>query len=91
MSVSFNRDISPLLNNQCFKCHGGVKEAGELNLQFHDKPLGKGESGAMAIVPVNPDKSEFKLMAMKDLKPYESETTYAEPALEWCEVNRIGR
>ncbi|RYD33574.1 MAG: DUF1553 domain-containing protein [Verrucomicrobiaceae bacterium] len=57
--VEFNRDIRPILNNQCFKCHGGVKEAGGLNLQFRDLALKAGESGKTAIVPGKPEESEF--------------------------------
>ncbi len=57
--VQFNRDIRPLLNAHCFKCHGGVKEAGDLNLQFRERALKAGESGEIAIVPGQPEKSEF--------------------------------
>ncbi len=57
--VQFNRDIRPILNAVCFKCHGGVKEAGELNLQFRESALKAGESGEIAIVPGHPEKSEF--------------------------------
>lgn len=57
--VEFNRDIRPVLNNQCFKCHGGVKEAGGLNLQFRDLALKSGESGKTAIVPGKPEESEL--------------------------------
>ncbi|HEV7401657.1 MAG TPA: PSD1 and planctomycete cytochrome C domain-containing protein [Chthoniobacteraceae bacterium] len=57
--VQFNRDIRPILNAQCFKCHGGVKEAGGLNLQFRDRALQAGETGEVAIVPGHPEKSAF--------------------------------
>src|SRR5215218_3058574 len=57
--VQFNRDIRPILNAQCFKCHGGVKEAGGLNLQFREKALQAGETGEVAIVPGHPEKSAF--------------------------------
>src|SRR6476660_6406520 len=57
--VDFNRDIRPLLNAHCFKCHGGVKEAGGLNLQFRDRALQAGETGAIAIVPGQPEESAF--------------------------------
>jgi hypothetical protein len=57
--VRFNRDIRPLLGAHCFKCHGGVKEAGELNLQFRERALKGGESGEIAIVPGKPEASEF--------------------------------
>lgn len=58
-TVEFNRDIRPILNGQCFKCHGGVKEAGSLNLQFREQALKAGDSGKIAIVPGKPEESEF--------------------------------
>ncbi len=32
MTISFERDIKPLLKTYCFKCHGAEKQKGELNL-----------------------------------------------------------
>ncbi len=55
--VRFNRDVRPLLNTQCFKCHGGVKEAGGLNLQFRAEALLAGDSGIPGIVPGKPEES----------------------------------
>jgi hypothetical protein len=57
--VSFNRDIRPLLSENCLKCHGGVKEAGGLNLQFREEALKGGKSGTPAIVPGDPAKSQM--------------------------------
>lgn len=57
--IQFNRDIRPILNAHCIKCHGGVKEAGELNLQFRDQALKAGKSGEIAVVPGKPEESEF--------------------------------
>ncbi len=57
--VAFNRDIRPILNANCIKCHGGVKEAGGLNLQFREQALKAGETGEIAIVPGKPDESAF--------------------------------
>lgn len=57
--VSFNDDVRPILNEACFKCHSGVKEAGGLNLQFREQALGTGKSGARAIVPNRPEESAF--------------------------------
>jgi hypothetical protein len=57
--VSFNRQIRPLLAENCLKCHGGVKEAGELNLQFRDSALKGGKSHHPAVVPGKPEESEF--------------------------------
>jgi hypothetical protein len=57
--VSFNRQIRPILSERCIKCHGGVKEAGGLNLQFREWALKGGKSGTPAIVPGDPGKSEL--------------------------------
>ena len=58
-SVSFNEQIRPLLNEHCIKCHGGVKEAGDLDLLFRDAALHGGKSGLPAIVPGKPAASEM--------------------------------
>jgi hypothetical protein len=55
--VEFNREIRPILNAHCFKCHGGVKEAGDLNLQFREQALKAGETGEIAIAPGQPEAS----------------------------------
>ena len=33
-AVAFNRDVRPILNKNCVACHGGVKEAGDLNIDI---------------------------------------------------------
>ncbi len=57
--VQFNEQIRPLLNAHCVKCHGGVKEAGNLNLLFRDSALKGGKSGLPTIVPGKPRESEL--------------------------------
>jgi hypothetical protein len=57
--ISFNEQVRPLLNAQCIKCHGGVKEAGNLHLLFRDSALKGGKSGRPAIVPGKPKESEM--------------------------------
>ena len=56
--VHFNDQIRPLLNAHCVKCHGGVKEAGNLLLLLRDSALKGGKSGLPAIVPGKPEQSE---------------------------------
>lgn len=56
--VDFSRDIRPLLNKHCTPCHGGVKKAGNVSFLFREKALSAGKSGAIPIVPGEPEKSE---------------------------------
>ena len=56
--VDFNKDVRPLLNAQCLKCHGGVKKAGGISLLFRSEALKAGKSGKAAIVPGKPSASE---------------------------------
>jgi len=58
-TIRFNEDIRPLLNANCAKCHGGVKEAGGLDLLFRDLALKGGKSGLPAIVPGKSEESEL--------------------------------
>lgn len=55
-SVQYNRDIRPILNDNCFACHGpdsASREAG-LRLDVRDEAV-----DMMAIVPGDPDSSEM--------------------------------
>jgi mono/diheme cytochrome c family protein len=47
----FSRDIRPVLEQHCFKCHGSDKQKGGLRLDQKASVLKGGESGEPAIVP----------------------------------------
>src|SRR5207249_8428486 len=53
---SYNRDIRPVLSENCFYCHGpdANKRKGKLRLDLREEALGK-----KAIVPGKPNESEL--------------------------------
>ena len=55
-TIQFNRDIRPILSENCFACHGpdASKRAAELRLDQRDAAVAKG-----AFVPRKPDESEI--------------------------------
>ena len=60
---TYNRDIRPILSDNCFQCHGadaGSREA-RLRLDDRDAALKGGKSGLPAIVPGKPAESELIL------------------------------
>jgi hypothetical protein len=54
--VTFERDIAPLIEARCLKCHGGEKLEGGLDLRRRSLIEKGGDSGA-AMVPAKPDES----------------------------------
>src|SRR5690349_25106592 len=59
--VDFNRDIRPILSENCYKCHGPDDGARKSNLRFdiRSEPLKPTKSGQIPIVPFAPEKSEL--------------------------------
>src|SRR5213593_1078460 len=58
-AVSFNRDIRPIMADTCFRCHGPDKNArmAGMRLDIRDEALKPTRSGAVPIVPGDPDRS----------------------------------
>src|SRR6218665_773673 len=75
--ADFSADVKPILNSKCISCHGGVKAKGGFSLLFQEEAMGKTESGNPAIIPGDPDGSEFiRRLTAKDPEermPYKNE------------------
>src|SRR5207302_7919887 len=59
--VDFNREVRPILTENCFKCHGpddGARKA-KLRFDIRAEALKPAKSGAVPIVPGAPEKSEM--------------------------------
>src|SRR5436190_19333404 len=59
--IEFNRDIRPVLSDNCFACHGPDKNKRKSGLRLDDpeQPFQPSKSGDIAIVRGEPDKSEL--------------------------------
>ena len=59
--VDFNRDIRPVLSDNCFACHGPdvAKVKGGLRLDDRERALQPAKSGKVALVPGKPEASEL--------------------------------
>ncbi len=65
--ISYNKDIRPILNENCLTCHGGIKQLGDFSLLFEEDVYQPTESGKPAIVPGSKNKSElFKRISHGD-------------------------
>jgi hypothetical protein len=60
-AIDFNRDIRPILAENCLKCHGPDDEARKAKLRFDLQAEARkpAKSGNIAIVPGAPEKSEL--------------------------------
>ena len=66
--ISFSKDIQPLFQGTCWKCHGPAVQLSKLDLSSRESALKGGEGGA-ALVPGNAAKSRLYRMAAGLEKP----------------------
>jgi cytochrome c len=67
--VDFRRDIRPILEAKCYRCHGGTKKEGDLDMTSREGLLKGGNSGP-ALVPGNVEKSLMvELIEFEEMPP----------------------
>src|SRR5687768_734178 len=59
--LRYNRDIRPILSDNCFACHGPdkAKRDSGLRLDIREEAIRPAESGDTAIVPGRPEQSQL--------------------------------
>ena len=67
-SPEFGRDVVPILENNCLRCHNTGKSEGGLLLESYEDMMRGGDSG-VAIVPGKPDDSPLLLQVEGRAKP----------------------
>jgi hypothetical protein len=67
-TTDFTKDVLPILEDRCIKCHGPDKQKAKLRLDQRPTMLKGGDSGLPSIVPDKPEKS-FLIEVVKQLDP----------------------
>lgn len=87
--IDYNTQVKPILNKKCISCHGGVKRKGGFSLMTREDALTPAESGKAAIVPGDPDASEF-IRRLETHDP-EERMPYREEPLSGDEIDILKR
>ncbi len=83
-TISYNKDVRPILNDKCLACHGGVRQAGGFSLLFAEEALRPNESGKPAFIPGDPAQSELIIKVRHD--DPEERMPLDHPALDEAEI-----
>jgi mono/diheme cytochrome c family protein len=65
-TVDFARDIRPIFEHRCFKCHGAEKQKSGYRLDVRSRARAGGESGEAAIVSGKPTDSALLVRVTSD-------------------------
>jgi mono/diheme cytochrome c family protein len=65
-AVDFARDIQPIFQNGCYKCHDAAKHKGGLRLDSKATAFIGGDSGDPSLVPHDPDHSKLVTLVRGD-------------------------
>ncbi|GIW94135.1 MAG: hypothetical protein KatS3mg110_2176 [Pirellulaceae bacterium] len=66
-TISFRRDVAPILVDNCLPCHGAKKAESGYRVDTYERLMAEGDSGAAGFVPKDTDGSEaFRRMVSDD-------------------------
>ena len=88
-SVSFVKDIKPILETRCLKCHGGTMQAAKLDLRSREAAMQGSEKGPVIVAHKPDDSTLYKKIAgiEKPLMPMDGKLPDAQIAAikQWIE------
>ena len=90
--LTYAKDIKPMLENSCLKCHSGEKPKSKYKLDTREAMIKGGESGDAAIIPGKSEKSPLvhfiaDLVVDMEMPPLDKREKY--PALTKDQIGLI--
>src|SRR5437016_14407140 len=73
--VTFEKDIKPILEKSCVKCHSGDKPKSKYRMDTLESVIKGGESGDPAVIPGHSDKSPMVLYSSDAVEEMEMPPT----------------